>query len=150
MSKKPSKFTEHITEHPALWAVLFIAAIAMLANGMFILVNTVLTNALTLFICFMLIYPASLLVVCFIYAKRCGIRWYMPFGLIPIVVIEYILIENFRAIVPDILITTGFCMLFGSGVGNIFVDRDMVDSQKKQRRDKRLHEDKKYKKILDD
>ena len=74
----------------------------------------------------------------------------MPFAMVPLVTIEYIISENFRAIQPNIFVTTGFAMLFGSGIGNIFADKDRLARQKKERQDKRLHEDKKYRKILDD
>lgn len=150
MSKKTSKITDNITQHPAKWAVLFIALWTVAVNGLFLLTNFVFANALMLMISFMVIYPLFTLVICFIYAKNCGIRWFMPFPIIVITVAEYIFLENFRAIVPDILVVTGFCLLFGSGIGNIFVDKAFIDKQKKQRRDKKLHEDKKYKKILDD
>jgi hypothetical protein len=103
-----------------------------------------------LFLCFMLLYPIMTLAGCFIYAKGCGIRIYMPFAMLPIVAAEYILFENFRAIQPNIFVTTLFGMLFGSGIGNIFADKKLIEQQKKARRDRRLHEDKKYRKILDD
>lgn len=150
MSKKPSKISEHITEHPALWAAIFLAVWAAVTNAMFLITNYVLLDAFMLFLCFMLVYPAGSLIMCFVYSKRCGIRWYMPFAMIPLVTIEYIISENFRAIQPNIFVTTGFAMLFGSGIGNIFADKDRLARQKKQRQDKRLHEDKKYRKILDD
>ncbi len=137
-------------EHPALWAAIFLTAWAAVVNGMFLLTNYVLQDAFMLFLCFMVFYPVLSLVMCFFYAKRCGIRWYMPFAMIPIVAAEYILFENFRAIQPNIFVTTGFAMLFGSGVGNIFADKELLAKQKKQKHDKKLHEDKKYRKILDD
>ena len=149
MSKKPSKISEHITEHPALWAAIFLAVWAAVTNAMFLITNYVLLDAFMLFLCFMLVYPAGSL-MCFVYSKRCGIRWYMPFAMVPLVTLEYILSENFRAIQPNIFVTTGFAMLFGSGIGNIFADKDRLARQKKERQDKRLHEDKKYRKILDD
>lgn len=150
MSKKPSKISEHITCHPALWALIFIAVWAAVTDGMFLLVNYLLQDAFMLFLCFMVFYPVMTLVLCFIYAKRCGIRWYMPFVMTVLVVGEYILFENFRHIQPNILVTTGLTMLFGSGIGNIFADKQLLDKLKKQRQDKRLHEDRKYRKILDD
>ena len=133
-----------------LWAAIFIAAWAALTNGMFLLTNYVLQDAFMLFLCFMVLYPVYSLVMCFIYAKGGGIRWYMPFAMVPIVTAEYILSENFRAIQPNIFVTTAFAMLFGSGIGNIFADKKALDAQKKAKHDTRLHEDKKYRKILDD
>lgn len=150
MSKKRSKISEHILERPVLWAVIFIAVWAALTNGMFLLTNYVLQDAFMLFLCFMVLYPLYSLVICFIYAKGGGIRWYMPFAMVPIVAAEYIISENFRAIQPNIFVTTAFAIVFGSGVGNIFADKKAIEAQKKAKKDKRLHEDKKYRKILDD
>lgn len=150
MSKKPSRISEHIFEHPVLWAVISIAVWAAVTNVMFLLTNYVLQDAFMLFLCFMLIYPIGSLIICFLYAKRCGIKWYMPFSMVPIITFEYLISENFRAIQPNIFITTAFAMLFGSGVGNIFADKKALEAQKKAKHDKRLHEDKKYRKILDD
>lgn len=150
MSKKTSKLSENISNHPARWAVISIAVWAVLLNVLFVLTNFVFVNALMLMLGFTLIYPVCTLALCFYYAKRCGIRWYMPFGIIPIIAVEFIALENLRAVIPNVLVSTGFCMLFGSGVGNIFADKDFIQIQKKQQRDKKLHEDIKYKKILDD
>lgn len=132
------------------WACIFLAVWACVTNAMFLLTNYVLQDAFMLFLCFMLLYPIMMLAGCFIYARGCGIRIYMPFAMLPIVAAEYILFENFRAIQPNIFVTTLFGMLFGSGIGNIFADKKLIEQQKKARRDKRLHEDKKYRKILDD
>lgn len=150
MSKKRSRISEIINKRPAVWAAVFIAVWAAVTNSMFLLTNYVLQDAFMLFLCFMVFYPVMTLVMCFVYAKACGIRWYMPFGMIPIIAAEYILSVNFRAIQPNIFVTTCFGMLFGGGVGNIFADKKQLEAQKKAQRDKRLHEDKKYRKILDD
>lgn len=136
--------------HPARWACIFLAVWAGVTIGMFLLTNYVLQDAFMLFLCFMLVYPVMTLVGCFIYAKSCGIRWYMPFMMIPIIAVVYIASVNFRAIQPNIFVTTLFGMLFGSGMGNIFADKKLLEAHKKERRDRRLHEDRKYRKILDD
>lgn len=150
MSKKRSKISEHITEHPTAWAAIFVVMWAAVTNGMFALTNYVIQNAFMLFLCFMLLYPIMLLVICFIYAKRCGIVWYLHFAIIAIVVAEFALFEDFRAIQPNMIVTTCFALVFGSGIGNVFADKELIDRVKKEKLGKRLHEDKPYTKILDD
>ncbi|WP_155984063.1 hypothetical protein [Ruminococcus sp. FC2018] len=139
-----------IEKRPGLWAVLFVLIWAGIFNLLYMLADYIIPYGLTVLLGFMLVYPVCTFVLCFKFAKHNGITPVMPFGIIPIIAAEYVLIPSVRAIVPNVLVVTGFCILFGSGMGNIFADRELLEMRKKQKRDKKLHEDKKYKKILDD
>ncbi len=150
MSKTHWKISDKITQHPAVSAVIFLAVWAAIMNGIYLLAEYVIPIGLTLLLGFMLVYPAMTFALCFYHAKRCSITPLMPFGMIPVVTCEYLLLDSFRAIIPNMLVTTALCMLFGSGMGNIFADKEYIAKLKKQRRDKRLHEDMQYRKILDD
>ena len=135
---------------PIMWAVIILLVWAAVMNGLYLLVDRVFPYGLTLMLCFMLVYPVTTFAMCFLYAKCNGITALMPFGMIPVVVLEYAFIEGFRAIIPNILVITGFCILFGSGMGSIFADKEMLEKRKKDKLNKKLGEDRKYKKILDD
>ncbi len=130
--------------------MLFVLIWAGIFNLLYMLADYIIPYGLTVLLGFMLVYPVCTFVLCFKFAKHNGITPVMPFGIIPIIAAEYVLIPSVRAIVPNVLVVTGFCILFGSGMGNIFADRELLEMRKKQKRDKKLHEDKKYKKILDD
>lgn len=156
MSKKQLKNTKAnksispIMQKPNKWALIFIIIWAAVFNILYILAEHIFPVGFTLLLGFMLFYPVFTFCLFFMYAKRNGITLLMPFGVIPILVTEYIFITPVRSIIPNVLLATGLCMLFGSGMGNIFADTELIQSLKKQRQDKKLNEDKKYKKILDD
>ncbi len=156
MLKKPLKNTKPaaklhpIEKRPGLWSVLFVLIWAGIFNLLYLLADYIIPYGLTVLLGFMVVYPVCTFVICFKFAKHNGITPVMPFGIIPIIVMEYILIPSVRAIVPNVLVITGFCLLFGSGMGNIFADSRQLEIRRKQKKAKKLHEDKKYKKILDD
>lgn len=139
-----------ISERPVLTAVLFLLMWALFTNLLFVLANYVWVSILSFMFCFMIFYPIITLVLCFMFAKRNGIVWYVPVLMILAVTAEYFFVTDFNSITPNIIVTTILCTLFGMGIGNCFADQGAVEAAKEERRKKKLNEDKKYKKILDD
>lgn len=139
-----------INENPILASVLFLVIWAVMTNLLFVLANYVWVSILSFMFCFMILYPILTLMLCFMFAKRNGLVWYVPVAMILTVTAEYFFVANFNSITPNIIVTTILCTVFGSGIGSCFADQIAIDAAKEERRRKKLNEDKKYKKILDD
>lgn len=144
------KSLNSIFQSPVKSAAAAIFIWAVLTNTMFFLGDRVIDNLLFQVSAFMVIYPIGTLILCFIYAKSNGFRWYFYASMALITAAEYFLVPNFNAIIPNILITTLLCMVFGGGIGNCFADKAEIEAKKEQKKLKKNHEDEKYKKILDD
>ena len=111
-------------------------------------VDKVLPSALTLMLSFGLIYPAGCLTVFFRLCRRYGVMWYFPAAVIASAVLMYAVWETYRAIVPNLIVMTILCLLFGCGLGSCFADKEAVRAYREQRRLKKLGEDKPYTSIV--
>lgn len=119
-------------------------------NLLLVFCDKVWVNIFSLMLCFGLVYPVLSTVLFFKTAKKHGVVWYFPAAVIVSCVAEYVLYDTFRAIMPNIIVMTILCLLFGSGIGDTMSDKSAVRAAREQRRLKKLGEDKPYHGILDD
>ncbi len=127
-----------------------LAVWAAVTNLLFVIADKVLVSIFTLFLGFGFIYPISALVLFFKLSKRHGILWYFYIAALAVTAIEYLLVDGFKSISPNIIVMTLLCLIFGCGFGSCFADRELINAEKEQRRKKKLNEDKEYKGILED
>lgn len=118
--------------------------------GLVLLTDKVIPSILTLMLSFGFIYPAGCLVMFFRLCKRHGVMWYFPTAVIIATVLLYTLWGTYRAIIPNLIVMTVLCLLFGCGIGSCFADKEAVRAYREQRRQKKLGEDKPYSSIIDD
>ncbi|MCR5542163.1 MAG: hypothetical protein K6F71_15250 [Ruminococcus sp.] len=118
--------------------------------GLILLTDKVIPSILTLMLSFGFIYPAGCLVMFFRLCKRHGVMWYFPTAVIIATVLLYTLWGTYRAIIPNLIVMTVLCLLFGCGIGSCFADKEAVRAYREQRRQKKLGEDKPYSSIIDD
>ena len=123
---------------------------AAVTNLMMLFVDKVMDNILTLMLCFGLIYPVGSAVLFFKFAKRHGLLWYFYAAVMGLAVLEYVLVKTYRIIIPNMLIMTALCLVFGCGIGSCFCDKQTVRKEREQRRLKRTGDDKPYTSILDE
>ena len=123
---------------------------AVITNLLFVIADKVFVSIFTLFLGFGFIYPVSAMVLFFRLSKRHGILWYFYAEILAVTCAEYFLVDGFMSISPNIIVMTLLCLIFGCGFGSCFADRDLIKSEKEQRRKKRLNEDKEYRGILED
>lgn len=135
---------------PLKAAVLTLAIWAAVTNLLFVIADKVLVSIFTLFLGFGFIYPVSAVVLFFRLSKRHGILWYFYLAVLAVTALEYLLLDGFKSISPNIIVMTLLYLIFGCGFGSCFADRDMINAEKEQRRKKRLNEDKEYRGILED
>lgn len=139
-----------LTENPLLTfisaSVLWFAEV----NLLLIFCDKVWVSIFSLMLCFGLIYPVISTVIFFKSAKKHGVVWYFPAAVIAACVTEYVLYDTFRAIIPNIIVLTLLCLLFGCGIGDTMSDKSAVQAAREQRRLKKLGEDKPYYGILND
>ena len=114
-----------------------------------LLVDKVLPSPLMLMMEFGFIYPAGCLVMFFRLCKRHGVMWYFPAAVIGATIILYIFWATYRAIVPNLIVLTILCLLFGCGIGGCFADKEAVKAARENKRLKKLGEDKPYTSIID-
>ena len=119
-------------------------------SGLVLLVDKVIPSILTLMLAFGFIYPAGCLVMFFRLCKRHGVMWYFPAAVITANVIMYAAWGTYRAIIPNMIVLTVLCVLFGCGLGGCFADKESVRAYRENRRLKKLGEDKPYSSIIDD
>lgn len=138
-----------ITDSPLKTVASALIIWAAVTNGLFLISDRLLVSLITLMLCFGLIYPVFMTFLCFKVAKRHGILWYYYTAVILVTAAEYAAVPHFKSIIPNIIVLTLLCLIFGCGIGNCFADKALIDSEKEQRRLKKLHEDKAYTGILD-
>lgn len=131
-------------------AVWYIFLIEFVKFAIYFPAEYVFTGGLMFLFGFMIIFPIWAFVCQFKYAKRHGQRWYMLVFAVLITVIEYFTVKDFKSISPNIIAVSFIAALFGSGFGSSFADEGLIAAEKEERKKKKLHEDKKYKNILDD
>lgn len=122
----------------------------VLGVGLVLLVDKVIPSILTLMLAFGFIYPAGCFVMFFSLCKRHGVMWYFPVAVITSTVLMYALWETYRAIIPNLIVMTVLCLLFGCGLGGCFADKEAVRAYREQRRMRKLGEDKPYTSIIND
>lgn len=144
------KSLDKILDKPLISAVSAIIIWASVTNIMFFLGDRLIDNLLFQIMSFMVVYPLGTLCLCFFYSKHNGLKWYFFVLMGLIVTAEYFFVSGFDSIIPNIIICTLLCMVFGGGIGNCFADKDEINARKTLKMQNKNHEDEPYKKILDD
>lgn len=119
-------------------------------NLLLIFCDKIWVSIFSLMLCYGLVYPVLTTVMFFRTGKRHGVVWYFPAAVIAVCVAEYVLYPTFRLIVPNIIVMTILCLLFGCGIGDAVSDKEAIMAEREQRRLKRLGEDKPYYGILNE
>ncbi len=122
---------------------------AAAANLLLLVVDKLWVSIFSLMLCFGFIYPVGSMVLFFRLAKRHGLLWYFYVLIMGLTVTEYILVEPYSIIIPNMIVMTALCLVFGCGIGSCFTDKGIVKAEREQRRLKRLGEDKPYQSIID-
>ena len=141
-----SNHTFKISESPIKSAILLVLLWTALFNIFYFTGEYFLDNFIFQGIAFMIIYPAACFVMFYKYAKNFGQKWYVYIFTLLILVIEFALMKGVRAIVPNVIVSTVICLVFGGGIGGVFFDKNSVNFSDK----KKDKEEENYKKILDD
>lgn len=156
MSKQGSdkKRTQAVKESPLdlpfLYAGLIFLLWLIMTNVLFVIADRIWVSFFTLMVGFGFIYPAGSLVLFFRLGRRHGTVWYFYPAVIAAVTAEYILVPHFSSIIPNMIVMTIVCLLFGCGIGGCFADKTAIQAAKDLRRAKKLHEDVPYESILSD
>lgn len=114
-----------------------------------ILIDKLFTFPLALMLGFGFIYPVGATAIFFLLSKRHGVLWYFPAAVILTSSLHMIFWSAYRIMVPNILIMTTLCLLFGCGIGGCFADKEAVRAYRERQKQKRLGEDKPYTPILE-
>lgn len=93
---------------------------------------------------FTVLYPVCTCWLCFRFARRFGVKWYLTPVMIAVSVVEYILLEEFSSVVPNFIVMTILCSGFASGIGSCFADSEAINAAK---REKQLRKNKKRSRI---
>ncbi|MBQ8965215.1 hypothetical protein [Ruminococcus sp.] len=118
--------------------------------ALLLFVDKVYPSPLSLMLGFGFVYPAVCLVLFFRLCKRHGVMWYFPAAVIAATVLMYLLWDAYRAVIPNLIVMTILCLLFGCGLGGCFSDKEAVKAYREQKKLKKLGEDKPYTSILED
>lgn len=140
---------DKVRQSPPLSAVFTFVVWLCFEDLLIILVDKVIPSPLMLMMGFGFVYPAGSLVMFFRLCKRHGVMWYFPAAVIATVVVHYVAWETYRAVVPNLIVLTILCLLFGCGIGGCFADKEAVRAYREQQRLKKLGEDKPYTPILE-
>ena len=141
-----SKHTFNISESPVKAAVLLILVWAAIFNILYFTGEYVFDNFIFQGISFMIIYPVACFVMFYKYARNFGHKWYVYILTLVILLVEFISIKDVRAIIPNVIVSTVICLVFGGGIGGVFFDKNLAPvTEKKKEKDEGN-----YKKILDD
>lgn len=140
---------DKIRQSPPLSAIATFLAWLCFGALLVIFVDKVLPSPLTLMMSFGFVYPAGALVMFFRLGRRHGVMWYFPAAVIAATVIQYIFWETYRAVIPNLIVLTILCLLFGCGIGSCFADKEAVRAYRERQRLKRSGEDKAYTPILE-
>ena len=138
--------SDSLRESPVKSGILLIAVWAVLFNILFAAGEYVFDNFIFQGISFMILYPAASFFMFYKYGKNFGHRWYTYVVVFVILLVEFIIFGGVRAIIPNIIVMTLLCMLFGGGLGGCFFDKTLLPE--KTRKKDRQQEN--YKNILDD
>ena len=87
-------------------------------------------NYLMFILSFTVIYPVITCWTCFRFTRLCGLKLYVPTVMIAACVAEFIVIEDARAVVPNFIVLTVLCVLFGTGIGNVVTSQGSKDKNK--------------------
>ena len=87
--------------------------------GMYYLSESVSEPLVARFYGFMLINPVLLAVGSFITAKLFGSKWYYKAAVIALAAVIFFA-TPMRSVVPNLLIVTAICVIFGGGIGGVF------------------------------
>ena len=80
---------------------------------------------------FMLITPALTLCGSFYTAKLFGTKWYYKVTMIVLSAAIYFL-SPLRHVTPNLIIVTAICVIFGSGIGDVFSGREKQIKQQEE------------------
>lgn len=122
----------------------------MEVNLLLIFCDKIWVSIFSLMLCFGIVYPVLTVMMFFKTGKRHGVVWYFPAAVIAACVAEYVIYPTFRLIVPNIIVLTILCLLFGCGIGEAVSDKEAIKAERENRRLKRLGEDKPYEGILNE
>ncbi|WP_295153166.1 hypothetical protein [uncultured Ruminococcus sp.] len=114
-----------------------------------VLVDKVLPAPITLMLSFGFVYPAGCLIMFFRLCKTHGVVWHFPAAVIAATVLQYVFWDTYRVIVPNLIVMTILCLLFGCGLGSCFADKEAVRAYREQKRLKKLGEDQPYTPIIE-
>ena len=87
--------------------------------GLYYLSESVSEPLVARFYIFMLLHPLLLLAGSFITAKLFGGRWYYKAAVIALSLVLFFA-TPMRNVVPNLVIVTAVCVIFGSGLGGVF------------------------------
>ncbi len=118
--------------------------------GLVLIVDKVIPSILAFMLAFGFIYPVGCTVMFFRLCKKHGVMWYFPVAVITMTVLLYAVWNTYRIIIPNLIVMTILCLLFGCGLGGCFADKEAVRTYREQMRMKKLGEDRPYTPITDD
>ena len=144
------KSLNKIRESEELSALLTFLIWSIFCVLLILLVDKLLPFIFVMMLCFGFVYPAVCLVMFFRLCKRHGVMWYFPAAVTAATAIMYVCWHTFRLIIPNLLVLTLLCLLFGCGLGGCFSDKEAVRAYRENRRLKKLGEDKPYNSIIDE
>lgn len=96
-----------LAEWLALWGIIFI-------------VGNLLENLLLFILFYNVIYPIFTAFVCFVFAKRNGVVYFLPTSMGIVSILFYRLTELVKFALPNAIVTTLVCVIFATGIGNVF------------------------------
>ena len=102
--------------------------------GMYYLSESVSEPLVARFYGFMLINPVLLFAGSFITAKLFGSKWYYKAAIIALAAVIFFA-TPMRGVVPNLLIVTAICVIFGGGIGGVF-SPDSSGGEKAEREEK--------------
>lgn len=87
--------------------------------GLVFLTGDVLESLLLFILFYNVIYPVFTLVVSFVFAKKNGVVWALPVAMSVVAILFYSLTELVKFAIPNAIVLTIICVVFGTGVGNV-------------------------------
>lgn len=138
-----------IRENPIFDAAVFFLIWLIGTDLLLLLIDKVLVFPLALMMGFGFIYPVGATSLFFTVSKRHGVLWYFPAAVLTTAAFHMLFWDSYRAMIPNILVMTSLCLLFGCGIGGCFADKEALKAHREMRKQKRLGEDKPYTPILE-
>ena len=119
-----------LEEKAPLCAVVYLLIWEGLTALMWFLTARLTVNYLMFILSFTLVYPVITCWTCFRYTRICGLKLYVPAAMIAAGVAAFVLIEDARAVVPNFIVLTVLCVLFGTGIGNVVTSQHSESNKK--------------------
>ena len=126
-----------LESRPLICGIVYLLIWEGLTALMWFLTARLTVSYLMFVLSFTVVYPIISCWTCFRFTRLFGLKLYVPAVMIGACVAEYIFIEDARAVVPNFIVMTVLCVLFGTGIGNVVTSQGHSEADKNNKKSKK-------------